>query len=163
VKVTFDNSPPDNSKGVLMGFIGGHEARQLALKSPAEQQAAALQSFANYFGDKAKSPKEFVKFNWSTEPWTRGCPVSVLAPGTLLDFGPAIRAPQGKIHWAGTETATYWNGYMDGAVRSGERAAEEVRKLLKGTPKPPTGASSPSGSSTTGGSDRGDPRAQVSG
>ena len=44
----------------------------------------------------------------------------------LLDFGKAIREPVGRIHWAGTETSTYWNGYMDGAVRSGERAAAEV-------------------------------------
>jgi monoamine oxidase len=52
--------------------------------------------------------------------------VSVLSPGTLLDFGEAIRRPEGRIHWAGTETATYWNGYMDGAVRAGERAAAEA-------------------------------------
>ncbi len=126
VKVTFDNSPPDGSVGVLMGFIGGTEARRLTQKSAADQQAAALQSFANYFGDQAKSPKEFVRFNWTTERWNRGCPVSVLAPGTLLDFGEAIRRPEGRIHWAGTETSTYWNGYMDGAVRSGERAAAEA-------------------------------------
>ena len=61
-----------------------------------------------------------------TQEWTRGCPVSVLGPGTLVDFGAAIRKPVGRIHWAGTETSTYWNGYMDGAVRSGERAAREV-------------------------------------
>ncbi len=126
VKATFDNSPPDGSVGVLMGFIGGTEARQLTQKSPADQQAAALQSFANYFGDQAKSPRSYVQFNWTTETWNRGCPVSVLAPGTLLDFGEAIRRPEGRIHWAGTETSTYWNGYMDGAVRAGERAAAEA-------------------------------------
>jgi monoamine oxidase len=126
VKVTFDNSPPDGSVGVLMGFIGGTEARQLTQKSAADQQAAALGSFAKYFGDQAKSPRDYVQFNWTTEQWNRGCPVSVLAPGTLLDFGEAIRRPEGRIHWAGTETATYWNGYMDGAVRAGERAAAEA-------------------------------------
>ena len=47
------------------------------------------------------------------------------APG-VLDYGRAIREPVERIHWAGTETATFWNGYMDGAVRSGERAAKEV-------------------------------------
>jgi monoamine oxidase len=52
--------------------------------------------------------------------------VSLLSPGTLLDFGPALREPVGRIHWAGTETSTYWNGYMDGAVRAGERASGEV-------------------------------------
>jgi monoamine oxidase len=126
IKATFDNSPPDGSVGVLMGFIGGTEARTLTQKSAADQQAAALQSFANYFGDQAKSPTGYVQFNWTTERWNRGCPVSVLAPGTLLDFGVAIRRPEGRIHWAGTETATYWNGYLDGAVRAGERAAAEA-------------------------------------
>jgi monoamine oxidase len=126
IKATFDNSPPDGSVGVLMGFIGGTEARNMTKKSKADQQAAALGSFANYFGDQAKSPREYVQFNWTTETWNRGCPVSVLAPGTLLDFGEAIRRPEGRIHWAGTETSTYWNGYMDGAVRAGERAAAEA-------------------------------------
>ncbi len=125
-KVTFDNSPPDGSPGVLMGFIGGHEARQLGQLTPDKQREAALQSFANYFGDQAKKPKDFVLMNWSTEQWTRGCPVSILGPGVLYDFGTALREPVGRIHWAGTETSTYWNGYMDGAVRAGERAAGEV-------------------------------------
>jgi monoamine oxidase len=125
-KTTFDNSPPDGSPGVLMGFIGGHEARQLTLLSPDQQKAAALQSFANYFGDKAGSPRDFVLMNWSGEQWTRGCPVSILSPGVLFDFGRALREPCGRIHWAGTETSTYWNGYMDGAVRAGGRAAGEV-------------------------------------
>jgi monoamine oxidase len=125
-KVTFDNSPPDGSIGVLMGFIGGHEARKLGQLPFDQQKAAALQSFANYFGNQAKQPKDFILMNWSTEEWTRGCPVSILSPGTLFDFGTALREPVGRIHWAGTETATYWNGYMDGAVRAGERAAGEV-------------------------------------
>ncbi|MGH2967316.1 MAG: FAD-dependent oxidoreductase, partial [Solirubrobacterales bacterium] len=45
-------------------------------------------------------------------------------------YGPAIRKPAGKIHWAGTETSTFWNGYMDGAVRSGKRAVKEVQAHL---------------------------------
>ena len=125
-KVTFDNSPPDGTPGVMMGFIGGREARRFTTLSPDQQRTEALQSFANYFGDKAKTPRDFILMNWSSEEWTRGCPVSLLSPGVLLDVGTALRDPCGRIHWAGTETATYWNGYMDGAVRAGERAAGEV-------------------------------------
>jgi monoamine oxidase len=125
-KTTFDNSPPDGSPGVLMGFIGGHEARRFTTLSPDQQRTEALQSFANYFGDKAKTPRDFILKNWSSEEWTRGCPVSILSPGVLFDFGTALREPCGRIHWAGTETSTYWTGYMDGAVRAGERAAGEV-------------------------------------
>ena len=56
--------------------------------------------------------------------------MAVLGPGTLIDFGEALRQPVDRIHWAGTETSTYWNGYMDGAVRSGRRAAAEVLTAL---------------------------------
>ena len=130
IKATFDTSPADGSFGVLMGFIGGHEARYWETQPAADLEAAALQNLAAYFGNQALSPSETVQFNWSAETWNRGCPVAVLAPGTLLDFGAALRVPVGRVHWAGTETSTYWNGYMDGAVRSGERAAAEVLALL---------------------------------
>jgi monoamine oxidase len=130
IKVTFDVSPEDGSPGILMGFIGGHEARTWEDRPANELQDAALQNLANYFGSQALSPQQVLTFNWSTEVWNRGCPVAVLGPGTLIDFGTALRTPVDRIHWAGTETSTYWNGYMDGAVRSGERAASEVLALL---------------------------------
>jgi monoamine oxidase len=68
--------------------------------------------------------------DWTREQWTRGCPVAIAGPGVLTEYGPHIARPVGRIHWAGTETATYWHGYMDGAVRSGHRAAAEVRAKL---------------------------------
>jgi monoamine oxidase len=126
VKVTFDVSPESGSPGIMMGFIGGHEARVWEERSAGDRRAAVLEQFAHFFGDEALNPRDVVEFNWSTEVWTRGCPVAVLGPGTLTDFGAALREPVGRIHWAGTETSTYWNGYMDGAVRSGERAAAEA-------------------------------------
>ncbi|MBI3767578.1 MAG: flavin monoamine oxidase family protein [Deltaproteobacteria bacterium] len=130
IKVTFDTSPADGSLGIMMGFIGGHEARAWEDRSPQDLQTAALQNLATYFGNEALTPSDIVTINWSAETWNRGCPVAVLGPGTLLDFGAALRVPVGRIHWAGTETSTYWNGYMDGAVRSGERAAAEVLAAL---------------------------------
>jgi monoamine oxidase len=129
-KVTFDVSPSDGSAGILMGFIGGHDARVWGDRPVSERRTAVLQNLAAYFGSQASSPREIVEFNWSTETWNRGCPVALVGPGTLIDFGAALRVPVGRIHWAGTETSTYWNGYMDGAVRSGERAAAEVLAAL---------------------------------
>jgi monoamine oxidase len=126
VKVTFDVSPESGNPGIMMGFIGGHEARDWEQRSAASRRDAVLRQFAHFFGDEALAPQEVVEFNWSTEVWSRGCPVAVLGPGTLLDFGAALRKPVDRIHWAGSETSTYWNGYMDGAVRSGRRAAAEV-------------------------------------
>ena len=128
--VTFDASPESGRPGVLLGFVGGHEARQWQNRSASARRAAVLESFARYFGDEARSPRQVVEQNWSNELWSRGCPVGLFGPGTLYDFGPALREPHGRIHWAGTETSTYWMGYMDGAVRAGERAAGEVLAKL---------------------------------
>ena len=68
--------------------------------------------------------------DWTKEQWSRGGPTAIAGPGTLTGYGPALRAPVGRIHWAGTETSDYWQGYMDGAVRSGERVAAEVAAAL---------------------------------
>jgi monoamine oxidase len=130
VKATFDTSPQDGSLGIMMGFVGGHEARVWQDADPAALRDAVLQQLAQFFGNAALSPIDTVQFSWAGEEWNRGCPVAVLGPGTLVDFGAALRVPVDRIHWAGTETSTYWNGYMDGAVRSGERAAAEVLALL---------------------------------
>jgi monoamine oxidase len=89
-----------------------------------------LAQFASFYGSRAKRPRDFIETSWSGEQWTRGCPVGIPGLGTLLAYGPRLRQPVQRIHWAGTETATYWNGYMDGAVSSGQRAAVEVLATL---------------------------------
>jgi monoamine oxidase len=126
VSATFDDSPPSGSPGVLFGFVGGDNARQYNSMSPASRQSAVLNQYASFFGSQALNPRAFFDTNWSDEQWTRGCPVGIPTLGTLLAYGSKMTEPVGPIHWAGTETANYWNGYMDGAVRSGERAAGEV-------------------------------------
>lgn len=128
--VTFDSSPRSGSPGALLGFVGGDEARRFAARPADERRRSALQSLARSFGPQALSPIDYVEMDWSAETYTRGCPVAVAPPGVLTTYGPALREPVGRIHWAGTETSTYWNGYMDGAVRSGERAAREVIERL---------------------------------
>jgi monoamine oxidase len=127
---TFDDSPPSGGPGIMLGFTGGDNARRYAAMAPAARKAAVIAQLANYFGPSAKSALSFHETMWAQEQWTRGCPVGIPAVGSLVSYGPHLREPVGRIHWAGTETATYWNGYMDGAVSSGERAAAEVRKEL---------------------------------
>jgi monoamine oxidase len=134
VTATFDDSPPEaglrKGPGIIFGFVGGDDARAHARLSPAARRAAVLDQLAQFFGPKAKHAKAYFETSWSGERWTRGCPVGIPAVGSLLSYGPWLRTPVGRIHWAGTETSDYWNGYMDGAVRSGERAAGEVLKGL---------------------------------
>ena len=126
VKVTFDNSPPSGSPGVLLAFLEGDHARQLGRVTPEERRAAVLDSLAHSFGSRAAAPVEYVDLDWSAEEWTRGCYGAHFPPGVWTRYGPALRQPVGRIHWAGAETATVWNGYMDGAVESGERTAAAI-------------------------------------
>jgi monoamine oxidase len=130
VSATFDDSPPDGSLGVVFGFVGGDKARSYSATAPALRRQQVLNQYASFFGKQALNPSAFFETSWSGEEWTRGCPVGIPATGALLAYGSRLREPVGRIHWAGTETSTYWNGYMDGAVRSGERAAAEALAAL---------------------------------
>jgi monoamine oxidase len=126
ISATFDDSPPDASRGIVFGFVGGDKAVAFAKLSHADRRATVLKELAAFFGSEALSAQDYFETNWTKETWSRGCPVAVYQPGTMLNYGDQIRRPVGRIHWAGTETSDYWNGYMDGAVRSGYRAAAEV-------------------------------------
>ena len=96
-------------------------------RSAAPRWSAA---FARLFGPRAARPSATWSKLWADEEWSRGCYVGYTPPGVLTAFGPALREPVGPIHWAGTETATVWNGYMDGAVRSGELAAAQALERM---------------------------------
>jgi len=130
VGVAYDNSPPDGSPGVLLGFITGEPARELDELSDSERRKAVLDCFVRLFGERAATPTRYVERSWEREQWTRGCPTCRFPPGGWTAWGPSLRAPIGRIHWAGTETATEWSGYMEGAVQSGERAAREALEAL---------------------------------
>ena len=130
VKVTFDNSPPDGTPGVLMGFMEADDGREWARRGPGERRAAAIECFARYFGPRARRPIEYLERDWMAEEYSRGCYGAHFTPGVWTSYGPALREPVGPIHWAGAECAPVWNGYMEGAVRSGEQAAADVLALL---------------------------------
>lgn len=126
VQITFDNSPPGGQPGVLLAFLEGDAARRLGRVGPDERRRQVVAELVRLFGPRAGAPDEYLELDWSAEEWTRGCYGAHMPPGTLTAYGPALRRPCGRIHWAGTETAEVWSGYMDGAVRSGERVAKEV-------------------------------------
>jgi monoamine oxidase len=126
VKVTFDVSPPDGSVGILLGFVEGGEARRWQQLPEAERRRAVLDSFVRYFGPQAAQPSAYTEKDWSAEEFTRGCYGAHFAPGVWTSYGPALRPPVGRIHWAGAEYAVEWSGYMEGAVRSGEATAREI-------------------------------------
>jgi monoamine oxidase len=129
IHVTFDNSPGGGVPGVLMGFAEAASARELGNLSLEERREAALACFARIHGDQAKKPLTYADHVWENDPWAGGCYGAFMPPGVWTSVGSAIRAPVGRVHWAGTETATAWAGYIDGAISSGKRAAKEVTDL----------------------------------
>jgi monoamine oxidase len=127
---TFDNSPPEGIPGVLVGFLEGDKARRFSSADEADRRKVVLDSFSRYFGDTARSCEQYIELDWSAEEWTRGCYGAHLPPGVWTSYGKALRASCGPVHWAGTETAGVFAGYMEGAVASGERVAAEVGAAL---------------------------------
>jgi monoamine oxidase len=130
IRFTYDNSPPSGRPGVLLGFVVAGDARALGQRSAGARRRVVLSAFERLFGSQAAHPRELIEQNWSNEVWTRGCYAGYMPPGVWSDFGTALRAPVGRVHWAGTETSEVFAGYMDGAVRSGERAASEVAREI---------------------------------
>jgi monoamine oxidase len=127
---TADSSNPENisKAGILTGFVYSDKARKVAAMAPEERKKLLLADAAKRFGAKALAPEHYHESNWSTDTWTRGCFTGFLTPGATSLFGPAVRDPVGPIRWAGTETATTWPSFIDGAIRSGEREADAIRK-----------------------------------
>jgi len=126
IHATFDNSPPDGHPGILLGFLAAGNARSLARVEESERRHAVLRSLAAFFGPRAQHPRDYVEMDWSAQEWARGCYSAHFPPGVWTGYGDALRAPVGRLHWAGTESATTWIGYMEGAVQSGLRAAADV-------------------------------------
>ena len=141
VSETADSSAPEGhgTAGVLTGFIYTDQARAASLLPAQERRQKILAEMAVRFGDKALTPDRVIEMNWSTQVWTRGCYGGYLAPGATALFKSAVRDPVGPFHWAGTETSPEWPTFIEGAIRSGERAAAAISPPAAAIAAPATG------------------------
>ncbi len=121
-----DNSPNNGKIGILTGFTLANRARKLMGLTETARGQLFLKELVKFFGPKAAKSIQYLDKSWADEEWSRGCYGGIMPPGVCTSYTDALRKPCGYIHWAGTETATRWNGYIDGAIRSGERVAKEV-------------------------------------
>jgi monoamine oxidase len=123
-----DSSPPSGRHGVLVSVLEGAVARRLAGLPAGERRGQVLDELVRLFGPVAAEPMAYVERDWNREEFTRGAYAALFPPGAWTAYGPALRAPVGRVHWAGAETAIRWYGYMDGAIRSGEDAAAAIAR-----------------------------------
>jgi monoamine oxidase len=127
VGVVFDNSPAHGTPGVLVGFVYGDRLTRWAGLEPGRRRDAVLASFGQVAGDGAAHPVDYTEKIWSRDDFARGGYEAYVTPGGWTGYGRrGWREPTGSLHWAGSETATEWNGYIDGAISSGYRAADDV-------------------------------------
>ena len=126
ISVTFDQTSQDCTAACLLAFVGGTPARTWHRIDADERRRIVLDKLAKYFGDEARRPIAYQEVDWTTEEWSGGGPIALFPTGSLSTHGPSLRAPVGRIHWAGTETARSCMGFMEGAVESGQRAAAEL-------------------------------------
>jgi monoamine oxidase len=129
IELTLDASPENGNPGILAAFAFGPPARKLAGLTPDARRTLVLAAMRSRFGARAQDPIYYEETDWEREEWTRGCYFAHLAPGVWTQYGHVLRAPTGRVHWAGTETATVSHGTIDGAIRSGDRVAREVLAL----------------------------------
>jgi monoamine oxidase len=124
--VTIDSCTHTVSHSVLTIINEGPDARKLTAMDPSDRKAAMLATLTERFGPKAATPVDFTQQDWTVERYSGGGVISHAPTGVLTQFGHALRLPCGRVHWAGTESSAEMMGFVDGAVRSGERAASEV-------------------------------------
>ena len=127
VFITFDVSPSEGAPGILLGFA---DPRTFDPLSPEQRRERALACFASIFGDAALRPIDYIDHCWGAEPFAPGGPTAAPPPGSWTNYGWWLGKPHEPIHWAGTETADEWTGFLDGAVRSGKSAAAAVAARL---------------------------------
>lgn len=128
-----DDTKPDGTHPAIMGFILANQARHLMYLTKEERREALCKHYAKTFKcDKFLQPIGYLEHNWIEEEFSGGCYTSVLPPGVLSTMFKCLREPFGRVHFAGTETATKWSGYMDGAIQAGYRAGREVLHRLEG-------------------------------
>ncbi|MEM9656287.1 MAG: FAD-dependent oxidoreductase [Actinomycetota bacterium] len=123
---TMDCSPADASAGVLVLFSTSTTARQLRdIADEQERMTLAIAWLRELLGDDVPSPVAGRSIDWSGDPWSLGGYASHRGIGGWTS-APDLFTPVGPLHFAGTETADEWRGFMEGALQSGERAAAEI-------------------------------------
>jgi len=122
----FDVSPPGQDKGIIAGFFDGNHALDYSDRGSDARRELLIEMLVEHLGEEAHNYAEYIDNDWTAEEWSGGCYGAYAPPGLYARYGHVLRDPIGPLHWAGTETSPRWTGYIDGAIRSGDRAAAEV-------------------------------------
>ncbi len=113
-------------RGILASYTGGQRALDLGAMSEKDRQNLVLRRMGNLFGGLDSQYESGTSQIWHEDEWARGA-FAYFEPGQITGLLPAAQRPEGLIHFAGEHTSL-WHGWMNGALESGNRAAEEVNE-----------------------------------
>lgn len=126
VRATFDDCSADGTHAALVAFVVGDRARELTKLPQEERRRLVLAELGRLHGPSAHRAIAYTDKDWLADPHAGGCYAGIMPPQLLTEAGTALRAPHGRVHFAGTETATRHVGYLEGALESAERVVAEV-------------------------------------
>lgn len=133
--LTRDTSVDEDDQYSIATIQIGQPGRDWSELDAEDRRQAVLEQFRTAFGtvvNDIPEPINIIEKEWSKDPWALGAPSPVMVPGIMTkDAGKSIRDPVGNLHFIGTETSHVWKGYLEGAVRSGVRGANEVITALE--------------------------------
>ncbi len=129
-QTVFDNTEPNGQKGKLLAFIIADRARNMLKYTENERKNIVLEHLASIFGSKALTPLAYYEKCWADEIWSSGCYAGMRIPGAWISYKGVLAKPEGNIHFAGTETADVWNGYIEGAILSAKRVVKEITPFI---------------------------------
>ncbi len=117
-------------RGILTCFLGGPDAERLGRMNPRERVESSLAQIERVYPGSRQYFEQGVSIYWNDQRFTRGS-YSHYSPGTMTVIGPVIALPEGRLHFAGEHTDMV-QGFMEGALASGQRAAAEVGRRAQG-------------------------------
>ena len=126
VHEAYDNTYAGSKLGCLVGFVSDVRADAFISMDDASRRETALSCLAAYFGEEARSPVTYVESSWASEPYTRGAYGVSFDIGGLSRYGAHMSTPIGRLHWAGSDIADLGYMHVDGAIRTGIEAAEQI-------------------------------------
>jgi monoamine oxidase len=114
----------ESDDGVLTAYTGGEPAAKLSALSDEERIQLAVTEIEKLFPGSSDLIEHTATVAWPNEEFTRGSYMA-LSPGQVTVHWEALMTPTGRLFFAG-EHATAIQGYMEGAVESGQRAARMI-------------------------------------
>jgi monoamine oxidase len=123
-------SAQEGEPGILEGYAVGAVARELATLPEEERGRRFAAEVERIFPGSSSAIECTASHAWDLDPHARGG-YAWFRPGQLSAHFAALGAPEGRLHFAGEHTSR-WTGWMQGALKSGERAASEALAALNG-------------------------------